>query len=113
MKKFFVSVMLLSTVVAFSQKKPVTAKKTAPSANMLKTLGDSASYAIGVSVANFYKQQGMTNLNATLVSRAITDVLDKKIPLLNEADANNAMMKYMGQAQQSKAKPNIEPVKNF
>ncbi len=114
MKKLFVTVMLLSSVAAFSQTKTATAKKTTqPTASVLKTLGDSASYAIGVSVANFYKQQGMTNLNAAVVSKAINDVLTKKTPLLNESDANNAMMKYMGQAQQSKAKPNIEAGEKF
>ena len=118
MKKLFVSVLLLSSLVSFSQTKKTTTKKTttatpAPAAGSLKSLSDSASYAIGVSVANFYKQQGMTSLNAAIVSRAINDVFSKKTPLLTESDANNAMMKFMGQAQQSKAKPNIEAGEKF
>src|ERR1700733_14815795 len=55
-------------------KKPVVAKPGTP----LKNLTDSASYCVGMSVANFYKEQGLSNLNSALVSKAINDVLNGK-----------------------------------
>lgn len=121
MKKTFVSAaFILATVAAFAQTKtPVKsapAKKPAAPAQpvkVLKTLSDSASYAIGVSVASFYKQQGLSSLNATMVSKAINDLLTNKKPLLSEFEANNAIMKYMNKAQEAKAKPNIEKGEQF
>ncbi len=113
MKKVFLGGLLLISVAAFSQAKKPAVKKTAASATVLKNLTDSASYAIGVSVANFYKQQGMASLNAAMVSKAITDMMDKKTPLMNENDCNNVIMKYMNQGQQAKAKPNVEAGEKF
>ncbi|GAC1425128.1 MAG: FKBP-type peptidyl-prolyl cis-trans isomerase [Flavisolibacter sp.] len=61
----------------------------------LKTLNDSVSYAIGLSVAKFYHQQGIKNLNTTLVSKAIMDVFENKKTLLTETQANDAVMHYL------------------
>ncbi len=74
----------------------------------LRNLSDSASYAIGLSVASFYRQQGVTNLNTTLVSKAINDVLMGKQTLLTEDDANRCVNKLMTDIQESKSKPNME-----
>lgn len=103
------------TLSAAAQKQPAPVKKatTTPATSPLKTLNDSASYAIGVSVASFYSQQGVTQLNASLVAKAINDVLGKKTVLLNDHQANSVMMKYMTQAQESKAKPNIVAGQKF
>ena len=113
MKKIFAGVFLFFSVAAFAQSKTAAPKKTTPTAVALKTLNDSASYAIGVSVANFYKQQGMTSINAAMVSKAINDLMNNKTPLLDEAECNNAIMKYMNKAQSAKAKPNIEAGEKF
>jgi FKBP-type peptidyl-prolyl cis-trans isomerase len=74
---------------------------------ILKTLNDSVSYAIGTSVANFYKEQGVKKLNTALVSKAINDILSGKPSLIEDAQANNLMNRYMMQLQQEKAKDNI------
>ncbi|MBK8310895.1 MAG: FKBP-type peptidyl-prolyl cis-trans isomerase N-terminal domain-containing protein [Chitinophagaceae bacterium] len=58
-------------------------------------MNDSASYAVGVSVANFYKQQGIKKLNTTLVSKAINDIMSGKTPLMDDAAANTTMNNYM------------------
>ena len=91
------------------QKKPAT---TTP-APVLKTLTDSASYAIGLSVANFYAQQGITKLNPSIVSRAINDVMTGKKALLDDHQANSIMMHYINQANDAKAKPNITAGEQF
>jgi FKBP-type peptidyl-prolyl cis-trans isomerase FklB len=79
----------------------------------LKNLNDSACYAIGVSVANFYKQQGLTKLNASLIAKAINDVYGTKPALMNEAACNTVMNKVMMMVQEDKVKPNIEAGKAF
>lgn len=110
MKYYFVAGLSLLTLVGQAQKttakKPVASKTTA-AASPLKSLSDSASYAIGVSVAGFYKQQGLTNINTAMVNRAINDVYSKKKLLLNEQQCNEVVSNVMGKAQADKSKPNI------
>lgn len=115
MKKFVVSAILIASFsVAEAQPKPikVDARKivTVP---VLKTLSDSASYAIGVSVANFYKQQGINKLNTTLVSKGINDIMGNKKALLDDAACNNVMNTYMSKMQAEKSKPRIDSGTNF
>ena len=92
-----------------SVKKPVT-KTTTPTLQ-LKTLEDSANYAMGLSVANFYRQQGVTKINSTLVAKGISDALSGKQPLLHDAQA--VLMTYLDKQQMIKSKPNIEACDNF
>jgi len=114
MKKLVLAGLLLAALGAQAQKKgaaPAPAK--APAQGALKNLTDSASYAIGVSVANFYKQQGMDKLNPQLVSKAIQDVLGGKKTQLSEFEANTVLMSYMNRAQSAKAQPNITAGEKF
>lgn len=118
MKKTLVAALLFSAVAASAQtKKPAPAKTPAkapaPAPAPLKNLTDSASYAIGISVANFYTQQGMTQINSAIVAKAINDVLGKKTVLLDDQQANTVMMQLMNQAQENKAKGNIEAGQKF
>ncbi|ANE52855.1 FKBP-type peptidyl-prolyl cis-trans isomerase [Flavisolibacter tropicus] len=115
MKKVLIMATAFVTLTAAAQKKPVPVKKTTSTtpASPLKNLTDSASYAIGVSVASFYEQQGITNLNTSLVAKAINDVLGKKTLLLNDYQANSVMMKCINKAQEAKSKPNIDAGEKF
>ena len=96
-----------------SKSKPVAKAKPFVQQPGLKTLNDSASYAIGVSVASFYKQQGISSLNTALVSRAINDILAGKKALLDDQAANACVTKLMNEMQEDKAKPIIEEGKAF
>lgn len=112
MKKttLFVSLCLF-TAAAFAQPgtKPVAPKPVAkPVPPILKNMNDSASYAVGVSVANFYKQQGIKKLNATLVSKAINDIMSGKTPLMDDAASNACMNNYMTLIQTEKSKPRMD-----
>jgi FKBP-type peptidyl-prolyl cis-trans isomerase FklB len=80
---------------------------------VLKNLNDSASYAIGLSVINFYKQQGITSLNTALVSRAINDALANRKPLLTDEQANSCVMTLMNQKQEAKSKTTIVEGQKF
>src|SRR4030088_2720554 len=115
MKKYF-SICVLACV-AFTmqaQNKTVPPQKIKPvTASPLKTLNDSASYAIGISVANFYKQQGITKLNTNMISKAISDVFGSKQMLLNDVQANTCIMTYMNKLQENKSRPAIVAGEKF
>ncbi len=124
MKKLLVAGMMLLVLNAQAQKttpkktttpvkKTTPAKTSAPSPKVLKNLTDSASYAIGVSVASFYTQQGMKTINANMVAKAINDINAKKQPLISEAQCNDVIMTLMNRAQQDKVQPNIAEGENF
>jgi FKBP-type peptidyl-prolyl cis-trans isomerase len=115
MKKLFILVPAIMTgLIIQAQKTPVktTTAKVPPSAP-LKTLADSASYAIGLSVVNFYKQQGVTSLNTTMISKAINDVMSGKKALFDDNTANAVMNNYMNKLQSQKSKPNIDAGEAF
>ncbi|RYZ53676.1 MAG: FKBP-type peptidyl-prolyl cis-trans isomerase, partial [Chitinophagaceae bacterium] len=100
MKKIVIGALALFSLTAQAQKKKPVVKKTpvraaASTARPLKNITDSASYALGLSVANFYKQQGFKNLNTTLIAQAINDVQAGKKPIFSEEDANETIMFFM------------------
>lgn len=97
-----IAAFIITGVAAAQTKKPV-----AKTASPLKSLVDSASYAVGLSVASFYKQQGFTSLNSTIVAKAINDGLGGKKPLLDEAACNSAVMVYQNKVQMQKSKGKI------
>ena len=118
MKKLILSVFVLIATISLSaqpgQTKPATKPAVPkPALPVLKTMNDSASYAVGVSVANFYKQQGVKKLNTVLVSRAINDILGNKKPLIDDAAANTVMNNYMTMLQAEKSKSTIEAGEKF
>ena len=108
MKKIIVAAFVLFSISVQAQKAKPKSTKTA-SAKPLANLIDSASYALGLSVANFYKQQGIKNLNTSLIAKAISDVqLNKKI-LLSEEQANECIMFFVN----PNLKQTIEEGKKF
>lgn len=125
MKQIALSVLALAAAASLSAQtatKSRTPVKTAPkkaqpaataARPVLKTLNDSASYAMGVSLASFYKQQGVTSINTALVSKAIADVMSSKPTTLDEMTCNNVMNQMMTDLQQAKSKPNIEKGETF
>jgi FKBP-type peptidyl-prolyl cis-trans isomerase FklB len=108
MKQAIFSLVLIATfVTALAQnkpaaKKPATAAKPAP---VMKNQLDSFSYALGCSMAAFYKEQGIDNINTVLVMQALKDVKAGKT-LLEESDVNNVIIGYMQAAKGKQAEPN-------
>ena len=112
MKKTLLSVFvgIISITMMGQVKKPVTKKPATPvtkvnSDALMKTPLDSFSYAIGLSIANFYKEQGVKNINNALVVRALNDIKAGK-PLLNEAQTNNCIVGFMQHVSSEKAAGN-------
>ena len=108
MKKIPVTALalLLAAVASAQTKKPV--KKTAATAPVsagtaLKTSSDSLSYAIGMSLANFYKQQGIKSVNTAMVDKAINDVLKAGKPALTDEQMNMCITGYLQKVKSEKA----------
>jgi len=76
--------------------KPVPPKVVMPKP-LLKTLDDSASYAIGLSIAGFCKQQNIVTPNTELVSRSFNDEFDNKPTWMSEAISNDIINKLLMQ----------------
>lgn len=121
-KKIIVSALCLSTgLTTFAQPakpaapahKTTDLSRTMASIPTLRTTQDSLSYAIGLSVANFYKQQNITNINTALVTRAINDVNKKAKLLLDEQQANNCIVTYMQKNKAEKAAGNKRSGQEF
>ena len=94
MKQFLIAVSCFFVLIANAQKPKTTPVKPvakAPIQKPLKNQTDSMSYAIGMSVANFYKQQGIKINNAVLL-QACNDVAANKKTLLTEDQANLVFM---------------------
>lgn len=109
-KLFIIAVVSLSVtgIQAQAPKKPApkTAKQVATTTTAaMKNSVDSFSYAIGLSIANFYKAQGVSNINTQLVMKALTDVKNNK-PLLNEEQTNTCIVNFMQSARSEKAGDN-------
>jgi FKBP-type peptidyl-prolyl cis-trans isomerase FklB len=97
---------LLFVMVAAAQQKKAPVKKTAApggTAAPIKTSADSLSYAIGMSLASFYKQQGITNINTTLVNRAINDVMKTGKPCLTEEQMGTCINTYLSTKRMEKS----------
>lgn len=96
------------TVAALSV--PDTLNKSQP---LFADSRDSASYAIGIFVINFYKQQGISDINSKMVARAIEDAQHMMPMSLTDAEANSAIMGYINKAQAEKSKANIATGEKF
>jgi FKBP-type peptidyl-prolyl cis-trans isomerase FklB len=106
MKKLVVVVLsCLFCIQLFAQakKKPVSKQSGAPSPVKLVTQTDSLSYSIGIMVAGFYKQQGITSINTSLVDLAIQDKMKGDSTMLSEAQCNQVVMNYIEKAKAEKA----------
>ena len=105
MKKLLVLILTAATAfTAAAQQKPKPKPKPAVAPQpALKTSLDSLSYALGLSLAEFYKQQGIKTVNTTLVSKAINDAMKGGKPLLNEEQMNECITGYLQKAKSEKS----------
>src|SRR6187397_161909 len=106
----FVAVMTCSGIFAQQNVKPkpkvapVAKPKATPVAQpAMKTELDSLSYALGLSLAQFYKQQGIKTVNTSLVSKAINDAMKGGKTLLNEEQMSACITGYLQKVQIEKS----------
>ncbi len=99
MKKFFIFLVAISmqqAMVAQTKKAPI--KPTAPVSlpkTELKNLLDSFSYAAGLNIAENMKQQGISQLNANVMLKAIDDVLKDRPKLLSPEQCNMTLQQQL------------------
>ncbi|MBS1921611.1 MAG: FKBP-type peptidyl-prolyl cis-trans isomerase [Bacteroidetes bacterium] len=109
----FATNLVLAQSGAKSKTKTNTTANPAAQKAILKTFQDSVSYACGMSFANYYKSQGVKDINTAYLSKAVNDVLKGKNVLFNDETANRIMNRYMFQLQAEKVKPAIDSGKKF
>lgn len=56
---------------------------------------ESASYGIGVNIAQSLKAQGLEDINPTILANAISDVLSKKTLAISEQEAQKVVQEYV------------------
>jgi FKBP-type peptidyl-prolyl cis-trans isomerase FklB len=105
MKKyiFLFSLTLMGFQLFAQSKKKKAALKSLNTPVTLNNQTDSLSYSIGIMVASFYKQQGISSINDTLVNKAISDKMKGDSTLLNEQQSNQVLMAYIEKAKAEKA----------
>ena len=105
MKKyiFLFSMTLIGFQLFAQSKKKKAALKSMNTPVTLNNQTDSLSYSIGIMVASFYKQQGISSINDTLVNKAISDKMKGDSTLLNEQQSNQVLMTYIEKAKAEKA----------
>lgn len=104
--------MMYVCVTVFAQTKPATkkvatgTKKAVPAAPapVMKNALDSFSYALGLSMAGFYKEQGISDINTALVTKALKDS-KAGTALLDEAQINNCIVNFMQMKKGEAAEP--------
>lgn len=97
-----------------SSKSKQTPVKTKPSiAPLLKNANDSVSYAIGMSLASFYKEQGITSVNTNCVSAALNDAMKGRPTLMSEEQMNMSISNYLQQVKKEKAAAAREAGRQF
>jgi len=92
---------------------PKFAPKAADPGVVLNDIRDSASYAAGIYLINFFREFDITNFNGNIITKAITDLQTGKKPLLNDSLANTVAMRYQYKLQEIKNKTNIDAGKKF
>jgi FKBP-type peptidyl-prolyl cis-trans isomerase len=97
--------------------KPATPAKPAaaaakPAAPALKTTLDSMSYAIGMLDGNFFKQQGLTQVNASLLGKGFQDIL-KGNTILTPEQADGVIRRQLQALSRTKIQPVIDEGRKF
>lgn len=110
MKKiWFVMFNVLVVMAMNAQVKPATKavvkpgiKNTAPSV-AFKTLADSASYALGLRIAQSFKSQGLDPINMNILQKGMQDALQSKKPIIAEDALDRCIGSYQMEIQSAKA----------
>lgn len=92
--------------------KPIK-KNPAVAGRVLNDLRDSASYASGLYLVNFFNDFDIINFNPAIITRAINDLQANKPQLIKDSLANMVAMRYQYQIQLKKNKDNIDAGKKF
>jgi len=93
-------VLLLSTASLYASAQTENGKAQAQT--ILRTKTDSASYALGLSVAEDLKSRGVKNLNIALLAQAMEDSFNNKTARLNNDQRQKAIFAFLEAAQKDR-----------
>lgn len=121
MNKFIVTTIIICTCTGISKaqtKKPVaksTVKhnSTTVADNPLKTMKDTASYALGLSIGQSLQSQNLSKINTSLLMKGLTDVLQNKKAGFSDQEVANIINQYVEKMSAEKAKANKEAGRKF
>jgi FKBP-type peptidyl-prolyl cis-trans isomerase FklB len=107
MKKLLISFSVLSLMqlhaTAQDKKSSAKPKQAAPTSKVvLKNSADSFSYAVGINIAENMKNQGITDLNLSMMAMAFDDVFKNNSRLLNTEDVGMTLQKKLQEFAQKK-----------
>lgn len=104
-KTLLASTLLLAAMAGMAQAAKTTTKPAAkpmPTPTMKNSI-DSVSYAIGMSLASFYKEQGITSVNTSMVTRALNDAMKGQKTLLTQEQCNMSISNYLQELKREKS----------
>ncbi len=113
MKRYILAAICSATVSAITAQPGTTKPAAKKPASILKSENDSASYAAGMSIANYYRKQGVTKMNSALIAKAVNDIFNGNPTLLNDQSAGASLNDYVAKCKLDKAKPIAEAGKKF
>ena len=90
-------------LTAQTKKKTAVSPATQSTPVSLKDQTDSLSYSVGVMIANFYKQQGITKINNALVQKGMLEEMNGDKTVLNIQQCNQVLMGYIEKVKADKA----------
>ena len=117
-KKFLVfGGLALLASSGFAQRKPAAKPMLSKATNndsipVLKTMTDSASYALGLNIAQSLKKN-LGDLKPSLILQAMKNEFAGKIPFLDEAVTYSVLNKYSAQAKEKEAQATIDEGRAF
>ena len=96
MKKVLIFILAVTAMTSVTaQKTTKTPVKSPTPAPVIKSLLDSFSYAAGINVARNMKEQGITELNSTLMFKAIDDVFKNSPSVLADSLVNRSLQRQL------------------
>ncbi|MFN3918498.1 MAG: FKBP-type peptidyl-prolyl cis-trans isomerase [Flavobacteriales bacterium] len=115
MKKiFFIAGVTLFTLPAFAQKgKSKNTKNQKTQTVKMMNERDTASYCLGVNIAENLKSQGLDEVNVDLIAQAMSDVLGNNDLAIDQNKAAQIFQNYVVSAQEKKHSGVKEEGENF
>lgn len=110
---FPASIIISAAVFAQGAGKAISKTNTPKPTTVLKNMNDSFSYALGVQVASFYKQQGVKKINSAMLSKAVNDIYTSGKSLLPQNDIDLAIMAATSPDEYKQIKVNVTAGERF
>lgn len=98
MKHSILFFLCFGSALAFAQNKTTAGKSTVK----FKNATDSFSYAAGITMANYLKEQGMDKINVSLLKKAIDDIYANKNPQISIEQCGGLFQTGMQKSSQEK-----------